>query len=243
MADFLSRLVERSAGLAPVARPAAAPLFAPGPAMAEEPAPVGPEAVGVVPPGPAPVAAPTPKAPTPVLREDSAADSGRPGRGLAPAPPVLPPATLWATAPGTPRPAPAEVQGAPHRGAAREDRSPRPEESPGRGPLTTSGAEGPSDIPRRLPAWEGRRRADAEIRSVVPPLLRPREESAPRWAADLRPRGSPEAPPAPTVRISIGRIEVRAVAASAPAAPRPAPARKSTGLSLEEYLRPRGRGR
>jgi hypothetical protein len=242
MADFLSRLVERSAGMAPIVRPAVAPLFAPGPAMAAEPAPLGLEPVGVVPQGPAPGTAPIPSAPTPVLREAPTTDFSRPDRFPARTLPVVPPATPRETAHGALRPTAAAPPETPRRGAVHEHRPPPPEEFPVRVALTPSGAQGPSAIPRRSPAWEDGPRVDTAIRSVASPVLRPRDERPPRRAEDLRPPGSPEASAAPIVRISIGRIEVRAVAPSGPAAPRPAPPRKSTGVSLEEYLKPRSRG-
>jgi hypothetical protein len=47
---------------------------------------------------------------------------------------------------------------------------------------------------------------------------------------------------APVVRISIGRVEVRAVLPTAPA-PRPAPARPRPGLSLDDYLKEREGGK
>ena len=47
--------------------------------------------------------------------------------------------------------------------------------------------------------------------------------------------------PAPTIRVSIGRIEVRAIP-PAPPTPRPRAARPSSGLSLEDFLKQRQRG-
>lgn len=48
--------------------------------------------------------------------------------------------------------------------------------------------------------------------------------------------------PAPTIKITIGRVDVRAMMPAAPA-PRPAPARPSPALSLDDYLKQRGGGR
>ena len=242
MADFLSRLVERSAGMATVVRPAVAPLFAPGPVMAAEPTPLGTESVGAVPQGPAPATAAIPRTPAPGLRDAPAVDLGGPGRVPAPARPGVPPIPPGDTASGALRPAAAAPPEAHRRRTVHEDRPPPPEEIPPSGFPVPPGAQGTTVMPRRLPVQEERPGGEAEIGSVATPLLRPREERAPRWAADLPPRGSGEGSPAPIVRISIGRIEVRAVAPSGPGAPRPAPAPKSTGPSLEEYLRPRSRG-
>jgi hypothetical protein len=49
-------------------------------------------------------------------------------------------------------------------------------------------------------------------------------------------------PPASVIRVSIGRIEVRAIMSAPSAAPRPKASRPSPGLSLEEYLKQRQRG-
>jgi hypothetical protein len=243
MGDFLSRLVERSAGRAPAAHAAVAPLFAPGPAVAAEPAPLEPDSVRFVPKDPAPVKASISKGPTPSLREPPAGDSDGPGRVPTLALPIVPPATLRELAPGPLRPAAAAPPEARPQGPAQEDRSPRAGAPPVMAPLTPAGVQVPGAVPGRLPVREERRGVDTEIRSVAMPLLRPREEVAPRWAEALRPSGAGDGSPAPIVRISIGRIEVRAVAPPAPAAPRDVPVRKSTGPSLEEYLRPRSPGR
>jgi hypothetical protein len=74
---------------------------------------------------------------------------------------------------------------------------------------------------------------------VVTPRVTPAPVSSPPVARRDR---APE--PAPVVHVTIGRIEVRAVTASAtalPAAPRPAA--KSPVLSLDDYLRERNGGR
>jgi hypothetical protein len=44
------------------------------------------------------------------------------------------------------------------------------------------------------------------------------------------------------VRVTIGRVEVRAVLPPAPPAPPAAPASVDTRLSLDEYLKTRGEG-
>jgi hypothetical protein len=54
-------------------------------------------------------------------------------------------------------------------------------------------------------------------------------------------RGSGPAAPEPVIRVTIGRIEVRAFAPAAPAAPAARPAAPRLGLA--EYLRRRGEGR
>ncbi len=239
MPDFLSRLVERSAGTAPVARPVVAPLFAPGPAMAADAAPEGSEPIGVLAESPAPVTMPTRRAPTSIPREAAAMGSGALLPVGAPARPASP--TPEATAPGALRPAAAAPPEARPPAVLDEDRRPRVEGLPVAAPPPPPSGGSRAAVPPRPPAPQDRQRGEALIPAVTTPLLRPRQENPPRWGEPLRPRGPGGEPPAPIVRISIGRIEVRAVAPPGPAAPRPTPARKNTGLSLEEYLRPRGR--
>jgi len=55
-------------------------------------------------------------------------------------------------------------------------------------------------------------------------------------------RTTPDAPPAPEIYVSIGRIEVRAVVAPVTATPRPRPAPIAPTLSLDAYLRKREEG-
>jgi hypothetical protein len=59
-------------------------------------------------------------------------------------------------------------------------------------------------------------------------------------ASDLT-RGAEPDPPAPTIRITIGRVEVRAV--TPPPAPSRRPARPAPRMSLDEYLRSQNGGR
>ena len=66
--------------------------------------------------------------------------------------------------------------------------------------------------------------------------LRPRVELPARADDD----GASKREAAPTIHVSIGRIEVRAVA---PPAPQPAPARPAPAMSLDEYLRAHNGGR
>ncbi|MGW8252118.1 MAG: hypothetical protein ACWGO1_15870, partial [Anaerolineales bacterium] len=58
------------------------------------------------------------------------------------------------------------------------------------------------------------------------------------------PKGSTPAgdQPQPVIRVTIGRVEVRAVAAPAPPSPRLAPPRPKPALSLQEYLEQRSGG-
>jgi hypothetical protein len=73
-----------------------------------------------------------------------------------------------------------------------------------------------------------------------PPAFAPQAERR----ADSPARQQPEADAPSVVRVTIGRVDVRAVMSPAPAAP-PAqrPARKGPSLSLEDYLKERDGGR
>jgi hypothetical protein len=241
MADFLSRLVERSAGTAPVARPVVAPLFGPGPAITADPAPEGPDHVGVLPQDPASVAVPIPRELTSIPRDAAAVDPAALRRIRGPARPATP--TSQEAAPGALRPAAAPPPEPPHAAVLDEDRRQRGEGVPVAAPPSPPGARNLTAVPRRSAASQDSSREEARNPAVTTPLLRPRKEDAPRWAEAAQLRGAGDESSPPIVRISIGRIEVRAVAPPGPAAPRPMPAGKRTGLSLEEYLKPRGRGR
>ena len=230
MADFLSRLVERSAGTAPVARPVVAPLFAAGPAMAANPVPDGSEPAGAVPQEPTPLTPQEPKALTSIPREPTGIDTpgDRPARA-----PARPAAANPEEIPlGVLRPAAEAFPEGPRPAVLDEDGGSQGEGLPVTAPPL-----------RRLPVSRDRSHGEVRIPVLTTPRLRPRDEGVSRWAEPPGPRGVADESSAPIVRISIGRIEVRAVTPPAPAAPRPAPARKSMGPSLEEYLRPRSRGR
>jgi len=240
MADFLSRLVERSAGTAPTARPVMAPLFAPGPPMPADPAPdeLGIDAVAPdrAPPEPSPMARTT------VLRETHATQSPPPVWVRAAELPAsardsgeeVPPAALGPSPVAhleTLEPGPPPM--APH---------PSVEQPPVEAAATPPTAENLTAHHLRIPARGEQRREKTEILSVPTPVLRPQEESVRPWGQDVQPRGSEEAARAPIVRISIDRIEVRAVVSSEPA-PFMVQAPNSNRLSLEEYLKPGSRKR
>jgi hypothetical protein len=61
--------------------------------------------------------------------------------------------------------------------------------------------------------------------------------------ASRRTAGGPAPAPETVVRVTIGRIEVRAAAPAAPRAPTQAARSAGPRLTLEEYLRRRGEGR
>jgi len=73
---------------------------------------------------------------------------------------------------------------------------------------------------------------------VVQPLVRPEAMPPASTAADP----TAAAPSPPVIRVSIGRVEVRAVMLPTPPMPRSRAARPSATLSLDEYLKSRQRG-
>lgn len=75
-------------------------------------------------------------------------------------------------------------------------------------------------------------------RAPLPAAVAP---PAPSGAAGREPTS--DTPPAPTIRISIGTVEIRAVNPAAPAPARPATAAARSRPSLDDYLAARGRGK
>jgi hypothetical protein len=59
-----------------------------------------------------------------------------------------------------------------------------------------------------------------------------------QFVAEQR-RGTPAPQQAPTVHVTIGRIEVRAITPLSPPAPSAAPAQPGPQLSLDDYLKQR----
>ena len=114
------------------------------------------------------------------------------------------------------------------------DEAPAP--PPGAGdPLETGEVTPKSEIVQAHRAVQG------AATVVVPRIVRhqpdQREESGPRETSVLAPE-----PPAPTIKVAIGRIEVRSVTPPAPAR-RETPARPGPPLSLDDYLAQRNGGR
>lgn len=221
MTDFLSRLVERSSGRAAVAHPVVAPLFAAGPPLPAESAEG--ESWGE---GPAAGEQPAPSA-------DRARASRDPREGPASREePALPASALPEPAPGArpphvPSPGPIRSRAVAVEGRITE----------GRNTETAAAAQDGRPPAAAAPAAPGSRRGPAPEQAPLVPL-QPREAlsfarntSAPPDAAGA----------APIVRISIGRIDVRAVTPARPAPPPAPPARREEAVSLEEYLRPRRR--
>ncbi len=228
--DFLTRLVERSLGSAPTVRPLVPPLYAerPGPVESapveerweERPAPTHPSLEAATEPAPAV------QARTVELRPDRVATAdprrreppGAPVRPAPLAPTVREPDTPAAgkRAPGPPAPAsPLEPPPGPVVGA------PLPKEA--------------SSIPRatvevRPPAAKP---PPAPVSQPSTPPLKPLAVRR-RDTREPAPRTAETEPREPTIRVTIGRVEVRAV--NKPAEPQPS-ARPEPEQTLAEYLR------
>lgn len=78
--------------------------------------------------------------------------------------------------------------------------------------------------------------------TIRPAKIPPAAAAAPAKSATARSAASAERaemPPAPQIQVTIGRVEVRAVAPTVAPAPR---AKRDPGLSLENYLQRRAEG-
>lgn len=227
-------------GQRPPARAARPETLAPG--AAGEPPPAGPERST----GPAQGSA------TPAPRPEQMAASrhsrrpvtGRVGRHHAPAAPAAEEAGPWPGAGAAPL-----LEGADEaeRPAAPPRPALHPEAAPPREPAQLLAAPvlqvaAPGSTPDSPMLREAVEPAAGPATDAVPPVLQAAGPPPPRWRRPLpspQPAGDMErketALPAPAVRVTIGRIEVRA----APAEHAVAPAPRRPALSLSEYLRDR----
>ena len=307
MADFLTRLASRTLGLAPMAEPLIAPMFAPeAPAPSitgsDEPLDAAPQAVEPVAPR---AAAGLPSASPLENRERAVAARPRPDPAEArPAPPRMgetasrtslaapddafvsefPPRRLPQRAPAaasetgdddahlmpaagapqrqspvrratpaattplgrpdspdlfpTPAPGPADRVAAASRSALRQGRAGPSwwDGEPDETLLLPRDAVAAPLAPQTAPAGGGRDLGRA-VASVTPAA----EAAPPRRAERAEAAAVPASPP--TIEVTIGRVEVRAVHSPAPVARPKGGAPVAPGLSLEEYLRTQGERR
>jgi hypothetical protein len=238
MADFLSRLAERSLGLARVARPRIAPLFAAGTrsradgrfealdgdleaSEAAWPEPTGPartQALAAVSPT-TPQAGELPESPLPRQLPRSVQPlEDAPVVAAGPAPLVAP---------------------RPRRGVLQPA---RPEAGSNPLPFPSADHSPINELPAR--AYRAGPSAASSALQPAPLVSRTSErtgggEVGPEGARErFRPRA---ARPQPAIRVTIGRIEVHAVFPAA----KPGPARAQQGpqLTLQDYVKQRGEGR
>jgi hypothetical protein len=127
-------------------------------------------------------------------------------------PPRLEPPTI----PVRPTAGPAPSSSEPAEGAPRPRVIPRIDPGP------------PSDAPRQVTV--AHQAADSGQPYVVPSV-------EPAAAPSGQPSGRGE--PAPTIQVTIGRVEVRAISPPQREAPRPRPTRPESVLTLDEYLKQR----
>jgi len=99
-------------------------------------------------------------------------------------------------------------------------------------PATQTTGDAPSSVIPSIPATVGARPAVAPHVESVTPVTPATPTVSP-----------PVSQSAPTIRVTIGRIDVRAVMPPAPPAPRSRPSRPGPTLSLEDYLQQRREGR
>jgi hypothetical protein len=262
MTDFLADLLERSRGQVSGLVPRIPSVFEPPRGGTSWPAGTdtvrmpadAPAAAGRVPsegvPQPSPGAGPSRRA------GPSRQAAARPrSRIPAPSPEAVPPGSLRIPARTGPRAAgePALPQAGPlvpHATAGTRPAGPAAHRP--RPPATVSGG-GDQRVPRpEIEQDMAERRGPgalgppaATVGEPLPPprrglLTTPRPGAFAGSPAFPGPAGDPAPPPEPTVHVTIGRVEIRAVTAPAPPA-RPAPAARAMGL--DEYLAERNQRR
>lgn len=249
MADFLTRLAQRALGTAPLVKPVIAPLFGQGPSLAisraEEAGGAAGHDGGAVssrPARPRPVGPVGDTIPRPTQDARAPALGGRSSQSEVSVPSAIAPA-------GDSDPAVARhgrttfesLVGA----QGRQEESKRPES------LTEDSV--PSQSVERLTRRLASPHLAVEARplpSVQPPTGRPtltpayRRDAGTPGRAQVWPVQPPQSsPPAPMVRVTIGRVDVRAVFAAPQTSPPTQPARPHQALSLEQYLQQRNGGR
>jgi hypothetical protein len=227
MSDFLSRLSERALGVASVARPLIAPLFGPGLTLADPKTAIDLPQWDEV----SNQAAATPEEATPSARP-VVAQMRMFG---------LPDTVLMSTLPSTVPELDDAVLPGQIRHLAQINSQEAGSRQAERVPVSMEDKPGPEASKIRVQA--------ASLRSSVVPIT-----PAPRVAANdssgtsskIEPTGRRElvnraepGPEAPTIRVTIGRVEVRAIVPPALPVARTSPARSGSAPSLEDYLKRR----
>lgn len=241
MGDFLSRLSDRALGRVPLARPASASLFDPGP-VERIGAAIGNDV------GAADAIAPRPDLP----------QGAKQGVAASAAPALLAPPAAIADGQMSPSQAAShaalrvpEHSTASHPGSKRSSAASETSEA-----ATPSAEEAPPPVApqvQREASLPARRAAPAPlVNRAAPPAAA--SAAAPATLAELaqasgrnpdaggRPQAATRrdraaASEAPTIRVSIGRVEVRAVMSAGPQPPATRAARQSGLMSLDDYLK------
>jgi hypothetical protein len=213
MSDYFTNLAARALGMSVAVRPRPS-LFEPRPGTADPPAPSEPDRGGVERGARAlDVAAEAPPRRQPAepeavrKREGTSAPDGDPGP-----PPVAAPSR------------------APGRGRSRAETAPPRPAPHGAGHSASKGREVPAALREpEAPRPAGRTqpaRQEEPGRAVAAPAIAARPP---------RPQLPPKDAPAPTVRVTIGRVDVRAVTPEQPPEPGRKP-RQAPRMSLDDYL-------
>lgn len=260
MTDFFSRLLDRAFERAPVLerrRPSAFEPAAELPPTAEPPHVAGAQAP-VIWPAPAAASAPPPRpavtepqpprapaAPLPVTSRASAERAPAPAAARRPDPQPSPPSAPRPAAASGPLPAP-DLRSSPAASARAPDAPPRTTNTP----LPVSAKPAPAAEPAR--PWQ--QAAQAVVRTLAGDARVPRaapvassgaiQSPPPATRRAMRAAARPAPPPAaPPVQVTIGRIEVRAIAGTSATAPVRATRAAAPRLSLDDYLRSRSAGK
>lgn len=253
MVDFLTRLAERTLGVASMVRPIITPMFAPEPRPANEASSSyragDSEAQSLVAPGPA-------EGIQPVRPGDmligTAHDHRMPAEVQLNFPPALLPMNDYQGIPGTryeqagssqSQHAPGQLLTATHRSVPAMHTPVKSDQD-----VTTLG---PQDSPELVgregspPATSTESRAHALVAKTprsMPGLAHARTPDALLPVQYFEASPPEKSAPAPAIRVTIGRIEVRAVMPSHEPAERATPTRPRPKLSLDDYLKQRNGG-
>lgn len=226
MTDFLTRLAQRSMGAAPLIAPRLPSLFAP------------PEELNIGIADPATVIG--------TVKDTTIAPAPAPSRATAPAaPPHIEPRASVYPLQDTVTPEAAIEPRAAKRSEPRVEPEPTPLVQNIHANTPAAPQPAPAESPFAAPAEPRPEPRDQDRRAAPEPWLPllPQRKTEPAAVlpamADDRPAAQ-AALPAPTVHITIGRVEVRANIATPPVVPRPR-ATTTPALSLGDYLK-RGAG-
>ena len=261
-ADFLTRLAERTLGLAPVAQPLIAPMFAPGPlagavarSPSEDPA-VSADVPWITSEMPSlPVGAtgrsPSDTQPIPLVSRSGLSPIGHQGLLDETQPP--PPLPVGAAK----RPPPNATEATPLRTAPEGATGPQTPSTPlavaqqarsGLPPPVGATGRSPSDVQQATPFPTTLESVTEHQAPSTPPGIRVRPARGTgrppsRSGRPAIPVAALESRSPPTVRVTIGRIEVQAMVPPSPPAPRAGPERRAPVLPLGDYLKERDAGK
>jgi hypothetical protein len=103
--------------------------------------------------------------------------------------------------------------------------------------------EVPDSLPERMRAEDVSAITDERERKIPALQIRPASQANPRSLQTERARYGNDEPQSPVIRVTIGRIDVRAQFPAASSSTSPAQPRKTAALSLDEYMKQRSEGK